>query len=62
MQATANEKQSAFGGSMVTNLQSICIGANKQIITKISRRDVIFSFLPSQQKGKRYKNSAFSAP
>jgi hypothetical protein len=60
MQATANEKQSASGGSMITNLQCIYIDANKQLIAKISRRDAVFYFLPPQQKGKR--NSASFAP
>jgi hypothetical protein len=62
MQATANEKQSASGGWMITKLHFRYIDANKQLISKISRRVAVFSFLPSQQKGKRNRNSASFAP
>jgi hypothetical protein len=62
MQATANEKQSASSGLIITKLSVIATATTKYSITKISRRDVVFSFLPPQQKGKRKRDSASFAP
>jgi hypothetical protein len=52
MQATANEKQSASGGSMISNLQCIFINAINNEKRKIPEELLFFPFCPLSRKEK----------
>jgi hypothetical protein len=53
MQATANEKQSASGGSMIINVRYLCIDSNKQNSENIPKGCCFFLSAASAERKKK---------